>query len=209
MSGPWDDPRWGEEADDPSRAQGEGPRGSFERPQRSVAARGVLLVAVALVIGVLLLPSATRAPLAVGATQTAKTAQTTPVHSPSKKSKTSTSTTAPAPAPSSIHVLVANATQVDGVAGAVTTFLGGKGFATLTAVNATTALSSSQIFYTAAGSVPDADEVASALSLAASTIQGAGATPPVQSAAGASVVVIAGSDLAARFVPSSSSTTAG
>jgi LytR cell envelope-related transcriptional attenuator len=105
-------------------------------------------------------------------------------------------------------VLVANATQVNGVAGAVTRFLGNKGFATLTAVNATAAVASTQIFYTSAGSVPEADEVASALSLPASSIQSPTTTPPVASTTGASVVVIAGPDLASRFVPSSTSTTA-
>jgi hypothetical protein len=104
-------------------------------------------------------------------------------------------------------VLVANGTQVNGVAGAVTTFLGNKGFATLTAVNATAAVSSTQIFYTAAGSEPEADEVASALSLPASSIQSPTAVPPVPSTTGASVIVAAGSDLASRFVPSSTSTT--
>jgi hypothetical protein len=166
--------------------------------------RGVLLVAVAVVIGVLLMPSGTRPPLAVVTSRTSASvgsSTTTPTHPSTPKTTTTT-----VPGPQMIHVLVANATTVNGMAGAITTFLGGKGFQTLTAVNATTALSSSQIYYTSGGSAADATVVATSLGLPGAVIQPASSPPPVASSAGASVVVIAGQDLVSRFAPSSSTT---
>jgi len=104
-------------------------------------------------------------------------------------------------------VLVANATTVNGIAGTVTSFLANKGFATLTATNATERVTATEIFYTAAGSAAAATEVAGALSVAPTTIQAATAVAPVASTAGASVIVIAGQDLATRFSPSATTTT--
>ena len=104
-------------------------------------------------------------------------------------------------------MLVANATNVNGVAGAITRFLGGKGYSTLTAVNALTTLGSSQIYFTSAGSSADAAEVASALGLTSAAIQPASSNPPVSSTAGAAVVVVAGQDLATRFAPPTTTTT--
>jgi hypothetical protein len=168
----------------------------------------VVIVVLAVVIGALVMPSATRAPLAVVTTRVAagtpRGSSSTTTSLPARSSTTTTTT----PAHAGIHVLVANATSVNGVAGSVTTFLGGKGFATLTAANALVKLTASQIYFTASGSAAAADEVASALSLASTTVKPASAVAPVASAAGASVVVIAGADLAARFAPASTTTTA-
>jgi len=171
----------------------------FEAPERSVAIRGVAIVGIVIVIGALLLPSATRAPLTVltsgSATTTTISGSATTTTSPSH----STSTTAAAPAPATIHVLVANATSVNGVAGAVTSFLEGKDFGTLTAANSLVKLTATEVFPVSAAEVPAAAEVASVLGLPQASIQAAGAKPPVASSGSASVVVIAGADLAARF----------
>lgn len=187
---------------------GSGLRDQFGPPERSGLVRGVVIVVLAVVIGALVMPSATRAPLAVVTTRVAagtpRGSSSTTTSLPARSSTTTTTT----PAHAGIHVLVANATSVNGVAGSVTTFLGGKGFATLTAANALVKLTASRIYFTASGSAAAADEVASALSLASSTVQPASAVPSVLSAAGASVVVIAGADLAARFAPASTTTTA-
>lgn len=190
------------------------PDDPFEPPQRSGLGRGVAIVVGAVILAALLLPSATRAPLSV--VSSSRTTTGTSASSSTIASRTtttgasgrSTSTTAPAPKPSTIHVLVANATTVNGIAGAVTSFLANKGFATLTATNATTRLTATQVFYTTAGSAAEATEVAGALSLAPTTVQAASAVPPVASTGGASVVVVAGQDLATRFSSSATTTTA-
>jgi hypothetical protein len=181
-------------------------------PGRPRPVLGVLIVVVAVVIGVLLLPSATRLPLAANASP----ATTTTVavagsahghgHGSGHSSTTTTSTTVP---PSAIHVLVANATTTNGVAGAVTTFLASKGFATLTATNALVKVTSSEI-YTVGGATADTDAVTTVLGLAPTSIEPAAAAgAPVSSTAGANVVVIVGPDLAARFNPKTSSAPAG
>lgn len=176
-------------------------------PDGARSARGVAVVVVAVVLGVLLLPSATRAPLTApaGVRVPATTSTTRPV---TRSHSHSSSTTTVTVAPSTIHVLVANATTTNGVAGAVTSFLGSKGFSTLSATNALTRATSSQI-YAIAGAQAGASTVARALSLPAASIQPASAVAPVSSTAGANVVVIAGADLAARFVPSASATSTG
>lgn len=176
---------------------------SAEPPDRPHSGRGLAIVIVAVVIGVLLLPSATRAPLAAsavssGTTTTLAGGKTPPSHS----SSTTTSTTVP---PASIHVLVANATLVNGVAGTVTTFLTSKGFGTLTATNALLKVTASEIF-TVGGATADVQAVAAALGLPASSIEPAAAAAPVASTTGANVVVIVGPDLAARFTPGATTT---
>jgi hypothetical protein len=107
----------------------------------------------------------------------------------------------------SIHVLVANATETNGVAGATTTFLASKGFATLTAVNALVKVTSSEIF-TVGGATADTNAVAAALNLPATSIEPAASAAPVTSTTGANVVVIVGPDLAARFAPGATTTSA-
>lgn len=183
--------------------RGGSPHDPFEPPERSGIVRGVLVVIVGVVVAVLLLPSATRSPLSVVATASTVTHPSTPTTRHRAKSSVTTTT---APAASTIHVLVANATTVNGVAGSVTSFLAGKGFATLTATNALTRLTASEIYYTSTGSVAEAGEVAAALGLTSGAIQPASASAPVASTAGAQVVVIAGQDLAARFAPATTTT---
>jgi LytR cell envelope-related transcriptional attenuator len=183
MSGP---PADGGPADDPTGP----PPDHGGRPR---AGLGLALVVVAVVIGVLLLPSATRPPLAVSA---APTSSTTTVPRTHGHGSTTTTTTI---APADIHVLVANATTVNGVAGRVTTFLGTKGFATLTATNAVGPKVAASEIYAIGGATADTAAVAAALGLPAANIAPVTAAPPVPTAAGANVVVVVGPDLAARF----------
>jgi hypothetical protein len=178
---------------------------SSEPPDRPHSGRGLAIVIVAIVIGVLLLPSATRAPLSAAAVSSGTTTTLAPGRAASHghQSSTTTSTTIP---PASIHVLVANATTVNGVAGATTTFLASKGFGTLTATNALLKVTASEIF-TVGGATADTQAVAAALSLPASSIEPAASAAPVASTTGANVVVIVGPDLAARFAPGATTTT--
>ena len=171
------------------------------------AGRGVAIVVIAVVVGVLLLPSATRAPLPADASTATPTTTTTTTAAGGTASHghhttTTTSTTIP---PSAIHVLVANATTTNGVAGDVTRFLASKGFGTLTATNALVKVTASQIF-TVGGATADVQAVATALNLPATAIEPAASAAPVSSTAGANVVVIVGPDLASRYGPGSTTT---
>jgi hypothetical protein len=178
-----------------------------EPPDRPRSGRGLLLVVVAVVIGVLLLPSATRPPLSAAAAGTppTTTASSSTSHHHGHGSSSTTSTTIP---PATIHVLVANATTVNGVAGAVTQFLVSKGFGTLTATNALLKVTASEI-YTVGGASADVSSVAAALNLPAASIEPAASAAPVASTTGANVVVIVGPDLATRFNPAATTTVAG
>jgi hypothetical protein len=100
---------------------------------------------------------------------------------------------------------VANATDTNGVAGAVTTYLVSKGFGTLTATNALLKVTASEI-YTVGGATADVQAVATALNLPASSIEPAASAAPVASTTGANVVVIVGPDLATRFNPATTTT---
>jgi hypothetical protein len=167
------------------------------------AGRGLVLVIVAVVVGVLLLPSATRAPLAASA-NTSSTSTTLAPGGTGGHGHTPTTTTTTV-ALATIHVLVANATETNGVAGSVTNFLASKGFGTLTAVNALVKVTSSEIF-TVGGATADTSVVASALDLPAVSIEPAASAAPVSSTTGANVVVIVGPDLATRFAPGATTT---
>ena len=156
--------------------------------ERSGSLRGWLLVAGVVVIGALLLPSATRASL--GTTTAATTATTAGPPSngvsatpPPSSTPSSTTTTATAPvtiAPSSIKVLVANGTNTSGAAAAVSSFLSGKGFSTLTPIDALTVVHASQV-YAVNGATTAARDVALALGLAESAIEPASHPVPVAS----------------------------
>ncbi|HXQ74851.1 MAG TPA: LytR C-terminal domain-containing protein [Acidimicrobiales bacterium] len=188
-----------------------GAGGSFEPPDRARSGRGLAIVIVAVVIGVLLLPSATRAPLAASASTgassgTGSSAGRTHSHGAGHSTSTTTSTSTTVPV-ASIHVLVANATATNGVAGSVTRFLASKGFSTLTATNALLKVTASEI-YTVGGATADVRAVVAALSLPASSIEPAASAAPVASTTGANVVVIVGPDLATRFNPATTTTAA-
>lgn len=169
--------------------------------ERSGIVRGALLVVVAVVVGALLMPSATRPPLrtttAVVGTATTTTPTTAPAKGhPAKGSTSSTTSTTASPA-SAVHVLVANGTNTNGAATAVSSYLSGKGFDTLAPVSALTVVSASQI-YAIGGDSADAQEVAQALGLSASSVEPAAMPIPVPSTAGANVVVVVGPDLQSR-----------
>ena len=189
-------PRW--------RSGGGDDRDPSELPAPSGFLRGVGVVVVAVIIGVLLLPSATRAPLAV-----------TTASSPADDDDPTT-TTAPSPrrprwptivpGAASIHVLVVNGTSISGLAGGTATYLRSRGFPP-SSTNATTKVTGTQV-YEVSGPTSSATTVTEALGLPASTVQPPSAVPPVRARPGANVVVVAGPDLA-RLAPGATTTTAG
>jgi len=189
----------------PGNGSDDHPPGDGGAHDRARAGRGLAIVIVAVVIGVLLLPSATRAPLAANASTGSPTTTTTAAGGTANHGQHTPSSTSTTIAPSAIHVLVANATTTNGVAGDVTTFLSSKGFGTLTATNALVKVPASEIF-TVGGATADVHAVALALNLPATAIEPAASAAPVSTTAGANVVVIVGPDLASRFGPGSTTT---
>ncbi|MHB8438869.1 MAG: LytR C-terminal domain-containing protein [Acidimicrobiales bacterium] len=173
--------------------------GFFGPLERSGVIRGWVIVIGALVIGALLLPSATRGPLTVSSVATASSLNTPPtatipvVHSHSADS--TTTTTIASAASSTVTVLVANGTQTNGAAKAISTLLAGKGFHVLAPVDALTTVSASQVYAIGSNSA-DARLVASALNLSLSDIEPATQPVPVASVGSAMVVLIVGPDLA-------------
>jgi hypothetical protein len=100
-----------------------------------------------------------------------------------------------------VKVLVANASQTNGVAAYYSGKLAAAGWGTLAPTTATTAEASSAIYY-ATGQQPDARAIAAALGLPSSSVQPrASSIVPVLGATQADVVVVAGNDLAAKVPP--------
>jgi hypothetical protein len=200
--------------DDPGAPGGSGggfDDGSGREPSGSPAPSGFLrgagVVVVAVVIGALLMPSATRAPLkVVSASQSTPTTTTPSTTSPKSPSTTTTQATI-VPGASSIHVLVVNGTSISGLAGGTATYLRSRGFLTLPAANSTTKVTGTQV-YAVSGPSSAATTVTNALGFPASTIQPTTAVVPVRSTAGANVVVVTGPDLA-RLAPGSTTSSTG
>lgn len=100
-----------------------------------------------------------------------------------------------------VKVLVANASQTNGVAAYYSGKLAAAGWGTLTPTTATTAEASSAIYY-ATGQQQDALAIAAALGIPSSSVHPlASSIVPVLSATLADVVVVAGNDLAAKVPP--------
>ncbi|HLX87447.1 MAG TPA: LytR C-terminal domain-containing protein [Acidimicrobiales bacterium] len=178
--------------------------------ERSGVVRGWVLVIAAVVLGALLMPSATRAAVAPagssasgGSGTSPTTSPSTPGSGPSTTVRSSTTTTRPTSTvatnipPSTIHVLVANGTNTNGAAASVAAFLTGKGFPTLKPSNALTTVSATQV-YPVGGAVSAATEVAQALGLSAASVEPNSMPVPVSSDAGATVVVVVGPDVLSR-----------
>lgn len=185
--------------------------------------RGLALLVVAVVIGVLVLDRSYRpaslSQAAVPSSTTTAGHSTTPTtsrsssgstahgrsrHANSGRAPSSTTSTVP---PAQVKTLVANGTQTTGLAARVGAKLQSDGYDVLSPVNASQQVTASGVYYTS-GSGAAATEVASALGLSAASVHPLpSSSPPVSSADGAQVVVVAGPDLASRFPASSTPTT--
>jgi hypothetical protein len=168
--------------------------------------RGVGVVIVAVVIGILLLPSGTRAPLGVRTVSASAPPTSSPTTTVPRAGSTTTTLATIVPGAASVHVLVANGTSITDLAGGTSTYLRSRGFLTLTATNATTKVTGTQV-YVVSGPSSSATSVTEALGLPASTVQPTSAVAPVHSTTGANVVVVAGPDLV-RLAPTGSTTSA-
>ena len=171
----------------------EGPRaGSSEGSgPGSLSPAKAFVVLVLFVAGVAVLVSVGTRPTTVPTSAGSVTTTTVPPHS-TTTSSTTTTTTVPR---SSVSVVVANATSVNGVAAHYSSVLSGQGWSTQTPVNATTTASTSTVYY-APGDQSEAAEVAATLGIAAASVQPVGASTPVATTSGVDVIVIIGQDLA-------------
>jgi hypothetical protein len=180
--------------------------GSFGRSAGAQTLKGAVLLAVAVIIGVVLLHTA---PASV------TTVNTSASHSPTTRAPSTSRTTRPATGntvpplapqttaapqahpPAQVKVAVANGSGVPGLAGRIRAQLNSAGYNT--AVPALNAPSTpTTVVYYVAGYQPDAAQIASGqLSLPASVVKPLPSPPPVAAAQipGVEVLVVAGTDI--------------
>lgn len=167
-----------------------------DRPRRTSPARGVALIATAVIIGLFVLRNGFEtkdagdvAPVVVDET-TATTAPGTP-----GTDATTGTTAAPAPRPpAEVTVLVANTTGVGGAAGGLSENLTGQGYVTAAPTDAQPALQTTQVLFVE-GFEAEAQAVAAAVGAPAETVAAMPNPAPVPDLAGAQVLVMLGSDL--------------
>lgn len=180
-----------------SRPPGHGPAG----PGGVRPLRAALLAVVGVVIGVLLLQAGQHAALSGGAASGSPAGRGTGTSTTTTTTVPATTTTVATVHPStSVKVLVANASNTNGVATYYTGTLSSAGWGTLSPTNASARLTTSAVYY-ATGQQGAADAVASALGVAAAQVQPLGSQTPVPGTTGADVVVAVGNDLAAKASP--------
>jgi len=171
-----------------------------EVPTQGSAARGAILVVVALVIGILLLrdeDSATTQ-VAVGSDTSADVdegADDEATDDGGDTTATSTTTTSAATRPpSEVKVLVANGSGVDGAAGGATDTLEALGYVTATPANAERVPST--IVYFTSGFEAEAAALAEALGADASAVTEMPAVAPVDDLQLSNILVVLGPELA-------------
>jgi hypothetical protein len=159
---------------------------------------GLILIAVAVLIGVLLLAKGFSqedglVSLTTPEKQTTTTTAAANAPAGAGADEETTTTTAAANAPASVTVLVTNGTGKSGVAGTNADKLKAAGYTKVDTANAPTTAKSA--VYYAAGAQADAQAVATALGLDPSVVAAMPSPPPVD-LAGATVLVVIGSDRA-------------
>lgn len=155
---------------------------------------GVALIAVALLIGVVLLAKGFSQEDGLISTASPETDRTTTtVGAIEGGTGETTTTTAAANPPASVSVLVANGSGATGVAGSNADKLNAAGYTTVETTNAPTTTATS--VYYAAGAQADAAAVATALGFDQAVVAAMPSSPPVE-LAGATVLVVVGSDTA-------------
>lgn len=168
------------------------------QPTQGSVARGVVLVVLAVVIGLLLLrdDDSEMTQVAVGSDGAGEVDDTTGPGNEADDETTPTTTTTAAPRPpSEVKVLVANGSGTDGAAGGTTDALEALGYVTGTPANAER-VPATVIYYTE-GYQPEAEALAEAIGAAATTVTPMPAVAPVDDLQLANILVVIGPDLAA------------
>lgn len=174
--------------------------GGGATPGGNAGARGALLLAVAVILGIVLLQQFdsgvdTGAQVSTNTSVVSEDETTTTRRVGLTTAPSVTPTTAAARPKGEIKVLVANGSGLRGLAGATSTSLKGLGYATLSPVDATGTVEKTSVQF-ADGWEAEAREVAASLSLPASVVVRA-TSPPVAAAdlGDAKVVVVLGADV--------------
>lgn len=154
-------------------------------------ARGVALVVVAVLIGLVLLRNGLDTSEVVTASKPAKSGAS----AKGDRSSASTTTTVALRSPSKVTVIVLNGTSVGGAAGKYSTAIGSAGYQMLTAGDAATKIPATQVFF-APGYQREAAAVAAAAGAPATLTPVPLPTPPPGQVGAANVVVVIGADLA-------------
>ncbi|MDQ1376479.1 MAG: hypothetical protein QOE15_652 [Acidimicrobiaceae bacterium] len=179
--------------------------GSFPRSAGIQAGRAAILIAVAVLIGVLLLHrtpgSGGVVPVQVeGTSTTSPLDQITTTVKPGGNGTattrpTATTNTSTVRAPQDIKALVANGTATPGLAGKVSNVVHAKGYNTLASTNSTQKPAASIIYFQPSYSA-DAAALAGKLNLPASAVLAMPQPPPVANLNGANILIVVGPDLA-------------
>jgi hypothetical protein len=178
--------------------------GSFPRSAGIQAGRAAILIAVAVLIGVLLLHrtpgSGGVVPVQVEGTSTTSpldqiTTTVKPGTGTATTRPTATTNTSTVRAPQDIKALVANGTATPGLAGKVSNVVHAKGYNTLASTNSTQKPAASIIYFQPSYSA-DAAALAGKLNLPASAVLAMPQPPPVANLNGANILIVVGPDLA-------------
>lgn len=168
--------------------------------------RGAILIAVAFVIGLVLLQKTDRAPRSVSTTPTVRVPTTSP-----NLTLPTTPTTLGGHSPATVKVLVANGTNTAGAASRVVPPLTQAGYNVLAPTDATKAAKAatrSSFVYYEPGYDLDAKIIATRLTLQLTAVQAMPNPAPVASTQGANVLVVVGPDLAGASSGGTTATTA-
>ncbi|MBV8162567.1 MAG: LytR C-terminal domain-containing protein [Acidimicrobiia bacterium] len=174
--------------------------GSFGRSAGGAALRGAGLLAVAVVLGVILLRSGGGDPYSSAVRSVGAPTPEVTVNPP-----TATTITVPVRVPGDIKVLPLNGTSVAGAGTAIFTRLKQAGYDVLAATNSSPAQASNVFFNP--GFDREAVVVAQLLGLPDSAAQAMPTPPPVNDTRGADILVVVGPDLAHATNPSPAVTT--
>lgn len=161
---------------------------SFSKSAGTAVGRGVVLLAVAIGIGLLLLNSVEAEPPGSSLATDGGARATTTTVAPDEAQPTTT--LPPVRPPAEVKVIVSNGSSVNGAAGAVSDKLKPAGYNLLAAVNATVKVQSPVVYFTP-GFDREAAAVAAALGLDASVVtKPMPAQPPVPDLQSANVLVV-------------------
>jgi len=152
--------------------------------------RAFVVLVLFVVAAIALVAIGTR-PTVSGDAATPPTTTSTTVTGGHKTAPTTTTTTVPH---SSVTVVVANATETNGLAAAKSAILTAQGWAVQTPTDAATTEATSSVYY-AAGQQESAAAIASTLGVKPTAVLPLTAAVPVTGVSGDDVVVVVGSDL--------------
>ena len=184
-----------------NRAGGRPASGGNGSGSGSAGARGAILLAVAAILGIVLLQAfdtdfdggGVGVDVGVGGSTVPPDGSSTASTLPSGPAGT-TPTTLASRAPSEVSVLVGNGTGIRGLGGQTADALKAIGYNTLTAVDATKALDVTNVQF-ADGYEPEARAIAVTLGLPSTAVQALN-SPAVPDTQGANVIVLLGADVA-------------